>query len=590
MICERCGSQVDSGLKTCPVCGADMNVSVNAADPEAQARFVSYMQENQPVPAQANYAPAQQPKKKKGPMIALGAAAVLIVAVVAGIFAYPSILRSISPAGYIEYAQSKTEKTVSKEFSDITKAMGNFPAEKVFADSMKAEITADFKDLVTGDAEIDQILQGLKLEVVSAQDNKAKKVYSNAKAEVMGISADASLFVDEDNIIAELPEALGLGKIKLTDSEIADKWNNSELAELFGTIDGEVDFADFFKTAEDVSDKDNALVKKFSETFEDLIKNHSKTENMGKQSVKALGGDYYDTVITADAEAWNDGIKEILKEIYSEENINEMFSFMPMPLEGVDEAAAQLQAMIDEINVDGLKIHVYTDSKNRAVGWLVENEVDDNAASVGLYLRGEENLIDNIVLKIGVNDEEPFRFELNSKHNADGKFSTEMLVTIDEGFGKETVSLKIDWASEKEQDNLTLTIDPGIDSEYIKLTGSYYEDTAAGVISFSSTGIEGNFGDGEFNYRWNVSVALSAATDADIKEISTDGAKDFFDEEVIGTLGDAVQQFAMGMGGMSYDDYGDYDYEDLENLEDYEDIDWENFDWENFDPEGFDSL
>lgn len=576
MYCEKCGKTVQDGLTVCPECGTQLTQgAAYPADPEAQAKFVSYMEQNRPTPQQTDFImPPQPAKKKKGPLVGvIAAAAVLVVAFVGGFLAYPSVLRSVSPTGYVEYAQNKSNKAIAKEIAVLNKALGGSTAEKILSGNSTEKFSLDFEDLVTGSADVDEVLKTIKLELSATQDKASKKASANAKLEAMGVSSDVDFFMDENSMVMELPEALGIGKIKLDDNGIAEKWNNSSMADAFGEMDEDIDFADFFKDVSGAVEKNAELIKNISEKSADLMKNHSKTENGGKQYVEALGGDYYDMIITAEAEAWTEGIKEILKEIYSEDNLNGM-----MPMMG--DTIGELHKMIDEIAIESLVIHAYADSKNRSVGCLMELEADTGSkVNFGFYFCGKEKLTDNIVIEIGTDDDDNTRIEIeNNNDSASGVFNTEIAVTVNDYYGETTVSFEINWDSKKPEDNLTFTMnitEGDEDSGSIKLTGNYFADSDAQTVSFSLTGIDAEMYGESFSYKWNLTYELSPAKDGDLKEISADGAKDLFDEDIAETLGEGLNQLVMGftMGGNDYDEYPD----DLEGLEDYEDFDWEDY-------------
>lgn len=603
MYCKKCGKIVEDGLTTCPECGFGLvnETAANGAEPEAQARFVSYMEQNQPTaPQQAyvNFNQGGQPKKKKTGLIAgVSVAAVLIVAVVAGFFAYPSILRSISPAGYIEYSQKQTMKVFEKQDAALNKALGESVVEKVNSGVASHKLSIDFSEFSTGEDEVDAVLQAIKADIFATIDNPGKKAYGGLNLDAAGDTVNMSVFADEDKLVMEVPEEFGLSKVKVEESGIAEKWNNSFMAEIFGELDADVDFADMFKNESSLRETEDKILKDFNEKYYDLIKNHSQVKNGGKQNIEELGGSYYDMVITADPEAWGEALKETLSEIYSEENLAKMFAFVPMGATGISDMADEMQDVIDEINLRDFVVHMYMNDKNYCVGYLIDFEGDETGkASIGVYFRDSKNLINDVLIDISVTDKdgEENRFRIESKGNhtmADGIFANDTTIEI-LGAGQESeITFSLCWDSNKKTDNLSLSIGIGADDSTasVKLLGNYVVDNEAGLISFSSTGIDAEMVDEyyeieeSYSLRWNIAYEYTSGKAEDVKEISADDAMDLFDDEFTATV-EAALEGLMG-GGMNdyefeenYDysedfDYEDFDFDSLEGLEDLEDLD-----------------
>ena len=125
MRCEKCGKLLEEGSFICPECGAKVYSSENEAaksqpyaDPDAQARFMSYMEQNQPAVQADPW--ESKPKKKKGPIIAIVAAVLVVALGVGGVFAYPFCCAT----GIRKLCTETGGQSVAERYGNFEKCLG----------------------------------------------------------------------------------------------------------------------------------------------------------------------------------------------------------------------------------------------------------------------------------------------------------------------------------------------------------------------------------------------------------------------------------------------------------------------------------
>lgn len=621
MKCEKCGKLLDDGATFCPECGARVESSAAAnnfnADADAQARFVSYMEQNQPT-AQV-FGEENQPKKKKGPVIAAIAAVLVVALGIGGVFAYPSILRTVAPKSYMNYAQKQTEKVMNKDTEALKNAWGGAVLDEIKSGVWAQKATVDFKDLVTGVPEADEIMKNIALTMNSVSDKANKKMSADFEVSALGASVKAEGYMTEDDLILKIPGMLDA--IKISDKDFAAKWNASDFAEYFSEMDSEMkfDFADLFKDDKSsMWSPESELVKKYTEKMK-ALQDGATVEKGPKAAVSGAGTqEYYQFIYKYDSAEYNALVKEFTKDFFNEyfEQMDAMF-FGVLEDDMKAEAMEELTSGIDEMAYDNIVTTVYVNDANCIVGEKISFDITADGETVNvtvdMLMRGESSLLDDIYMNItATNEDEKINMLLESKGNhamKDGKFTDETKLTINADDEINTATVSVEWDSNAANDNLKLALDiPSVDIKF-EIIGNYTVDKANKKIAVKLSNVKLNAPDGvSGDWKFNIAYELSAATAADVKAI-TDDAIDLFDNQAMAKIQELMMNLASQFGGVDIDDgkfdddfigddyndddfYGDdynEDYgddfaeEDLENLEDLEDyLNGIQFDEEDF--------
>lgn len=559
MYCEKCGKTVDG--KRCSACGCKtVDETVNS---DAHARFLAYMEKNRPSARKADSVPKKpkpkkNKKKKKGRLVGGVAAAVLLIVVgVVGICEYPAILRFLSPEGYVEYANNITSETLERELSGLKLALGSETVGSIKSGIYRRTFGLGFDEVSTGSAYVNELMPKIKFELDAVRDNTAKRAYVSGSFDYCESAQPCRAYIDEDRAVLDFPWAIKTAVIE--ESGLTDEWNTSSWADIFGEIDpnSAFDFADFFENGEaEAEPAEDDFLNKCAE-LQSMFKESRTVENAGKQSVKALGGEYYDIVFTADAKPLNGKITDVLKQLY-DEKIPESIKG---PEDGIYPDGIYREPLLTEpveFEADTVEVHFYIDDRNRCVGYMFEGKAEGKAnaaAKVGLYFRPAENLIDDIFIEVYSDGKKIFIIDSKGNHVMDGGvFSDETSLAFVRGDDEEKIDISVRLDGNQPENNLTLAI-KGEHQRYINFTGTYLIQREVNAVSLSLNRMYGMGYNEEFDYKLSLDYILSPAAREDIQLISSDGARDFLQPEVNRELADAVAQIIRSNSdnGYSYD-------------------------------------
>lgn len=586
MRCEKCGNPLEQGAVICNKCGARVYTAQEQAekdkayaDLEAQERFLSYMEENQPM-VQGGMKKFKK-KRKMAPIIVAVAAVVVVALGVGGVFAYPTILRTVSPQAYMNYAQGKTDKALAKDMEKLNDAWGNTLIEQIKDGVASRTIKADFKDMNIGMPDVDQMLQQMYLTVNSVKDPAKKKMSASVEVGAMGASFKAEGYLTEDDLTVKIPTLLDA--IKVSDKDFAAKWNESNYAVYFGEMGSDIkfDFADLFKDEESYY---NSIVKDWKGKTKDLLDKHTTFEKGPKAAVEGAGGqEYYQFIYTIDPQAFTTLIKDMQKDMTAQ-TFSGVYSFLTGAIDeqSKKEMMDQLLKELDQLSFSNIKITVYADSQDRVVGETFTFDVSYGSetinVAVDMVMRGKDSLLDDIYLNVAAKEgDNKIGFTIESKGNhamKDGKFSDESKLTFVDNNSTETASLSIQWDSNLAKDNLSVALDIPSADVNIKLVGNYLVDQTQKKVSaaISQLKVQG-LGESSLDLKLNISYELAYANPEDVKAI-TDDAKDLFDAESVQKIEQLIMQLGSQMGGGSTDgdipdagdDFSDFSDEDFSDF------------------------
>ncbi len=600
MRCEKCGKPLEEGAFICTECGAKVYSSENEAaksqpyaDPDAQARFMSYMEQNQPS-VQAD--PQQfKPKKKKGPIIAAVAAVLVVALGVGGVFAYPSILRSVAPQAYVNYAQKQADKALQKDMETLKNAWGSDLLKEIMSGVYSQTIKMDFKDISTGSPEADQILQNISANINTVKDDANKKMSASVEVGAMGTSVKAEGYLTEDELTLKIPTIMDA--VKFSDKDFAANWNASGYVNYFGEMDSETkfDFADLFQDDKDFMwNPNNEFVKEMVKKSQDLIDNHSTLAKGPKAAVSGAGAqEYYQFIYTIDAEAYSTLVRDFTKDFFDLyfDKMNSYFLNV-IDEQTITEATDKLKTELDKMSFDNVTVTVYVDESNRIVGEKVAFDLNDGNsvtnAAVDMLMRGQDSLLNDIYVNLTfAQDDDKMNLLVESKGNhtmKDGKFADETKFTVNENNEINTVTISTQWDTNLAENNLSVAIDIPSEDQKIEINGNYIVDQAQKKVILQGNrmkiqGIDDNSSDLKFN----LYCEYAHAVPEDVKAITGD-VKSLFDSETVQKVEELIMQFASQMNGemvYGYDSFNGDDFGD-EDFSDFGDEDFGNFSNEDF--------
>ena len=573
MFCTNCGNQINDGSKFCPDCGAKLTGA--EAAPAVESTF--------------DEAPASSENKpSRAVVIGISAAAAAAVAVVVAVLAILGVFKS--PAAKVGAAFEKTFKAYEAAYDEL----GGFDAAVL----IEGEKYSQSASLTIGSLEGDDTYEGMV-------------VRANFDIDIPGQSMDLLLTpFYESADIASVQIGLDGTKLYAASKELTDgkfygidtATLGKDVAELSGDASMENLSFNIFEVSRALEEtlNDEESQKAVEAATQAFLKSIT-VEKIGKEelgvndnSVKATAyavvipvdaiEDYLEALEnTVDADKLVDKLVEILESIgLPDEIVDEFADELAYSMEA-DSSYAELADLLDE--ADDIRLDIFV-SGGRIAAVEYEGEVDGEKFTVGLYLGGGENYVDDLSCVFEVKGEYGGKLSLSSSGDHGGKsgvFTDKTKLTMKEsGSERETLFVsefeysKKDGAFEFEMDiadevNLRAEGTMKMDKKSFELvcselvcTDTYWEEETFDVALSYSVGAYKRVGEKAGD------VAMLLAMDED--ELEALGEEIAENAETL--LGDL--DIDLPLGGMGYDDMydmpsddtawgepaGDYSYDD----------------------------
>jgi hypothetical protein len=492
--CPGCGAQVSQGSQPPGSVHAESPIWWDVQSPADKTAAI--------MPQYAR--PVKTPKSKKLPVIAAAASAVILLAGL-GWLLFPTILKAVNTDAYIGYALTRTESTLSSELKSVQRGLG-IPELSGGSYRLAMDlngISGSIYDRWSGSNSFD--LSRLQAGYDLIYDLDSKRASLDVSAGWGGETVLLTLFADMQRIAAgynnDVSWVAGTSSI------------GRELAGLGVPVDANMtlDMGFLFPEASAGEEWENEIGEILKTYMESLRFRDNPNADMPDGF---RGSAMTATIDDADLQEMLMAIIDLYLE-YMREVIRTQDYILNAAGTSADamirEMRDQARRDIRNIRLRDAELTLFINSRNIVTGVQFDMSQSGTDVSISAHLRGERNLIDNILIRISARDQYgrgTLTIESEGRHvPVNGEFSS---TTTIRGSGSaaqavpETIRIR---TNINESGRLSFSVQAGPD-EIISLTGRLR--TASDSFSLTLNSVDVNFGYASVNLDGELTVLISS--------------------------------------------------------------------------------
>lgn len=434
MFCGKCGNEIKEGSKFCPVCGAPAYAAAAAAAPAAPV-----------VPA----APVQKKAAKLVPIIAAGAALVLVIVLVLSLFGG---------------ASAKVGKALLKsgeEFVAVAEELGLTGVDDLVKDKkISQSVTLRLDD--TG-MDVDGL--GVRMNVDVTVPGKKIGVSMTpfiGSADIASVQAK----LDNSKFYVGSPE-LTKGSFFMVNTETIGK----DLAELTGAEEMEDITFNLFKLIDQLEEAAEGNEKLTKDTKKALTK-FAKTIEVEKEKKQTIEVNDHDLKCQAySVTLTEDGMVELveaLEEAYSKANNTDAYVDIVKSIGLPDYVAEEVEYSLENVDIGetfddirdtvkdigDIELDVYING-----GYIVAAVYEEDDQTLTVNIGGGKNYVDDISIRMEGDNYETAIVSSGNHSCSGGKFTDETEITEKYGSNKSTLAkFEIEYDLKAKDDNFKVTL------------------------------------------------------------------------------------------------------------------------------------